>query len=322
MKLSKIALALLAAIGAGCAGVQSAPPVALAELPNCFDASYERERGLFTIRNDTGNPVNQQCLLTVGPRGGESSPQRLAAGRYRTYLSNGGGGGAGGTLQTVRSADTGGGGGGGGGGAGAMEMQSTVTLAEGVYKLTIGAGGPGGSVCQPSVGFSGGPGWLGSPSNMIRVDTGEVVIGAVGADSYVRPSRADHDRKSGARDGHGGSGYGQASGGHGETAAAGGTAHVDATAGASSGASRGTMPGGGATGTMPVADKTPSGSGGGGGASAVAAGGDGGRESPRQVENRPERGLLGSGGGGGEGNLRKCEPGARGGHGYIAFRQI
>ena len=36
----------------------------------------------------------------------------------------------------------------------------------------------------------------------------------------------------------------------------------------------------------------------------------------------PERGSLGSGGGGGVGNASGCQPGARGGHGYIALRPI
>ena len=322
MNFTKLALALLiAGIGAGCAGVAPAPQVAAADMPDCFDSNYDKERALFTIKNDAGKSVNQQCVLTVGPQGYAAPPQGYLAGRsYRVYLSNGGGGGAGGTIQGLRQAGTGGGGGGGGGGAGSTETQATVHLVEGSYKLTLGAGGPGGSSCQPGAGFGGGPGWLGSPSSMIRVATGEVVIGTPGADTYQRLSRSANDRQGGARDGHGGSGPGQASGGHGAEAATGSHTQLDATAGAGKVAAGRAAPGG-ATGTIALADKTPGG-GGGGGATSIGAGGQGGGESPMQREVRPERGSLGSGGGGGEGSLTECDPGARGGHGYIALRLI
>ncbi len=314
MKITKLALALLlAGVGAGCAGVRTATPVALSDLPNCFDANYDGDRGLFTIRNDAGNPVNQQCLLAVGPRGGAASPQRLTAGSYRVYVANGGGGGAGGTLQAFL-----GGGGGGGGGAGSMESQATVYLAEGTYKLTIGAGGPGGTACMPGVGVGGGPGWIGSPSNMVRVATGEVLIGKPGADSYARPSRAQLEKMSGKADAHGGSGPGQTSGGKGAEAATKNHAKVAATSGEGKLTSAGSTAGG-TTGTVSIADKS-TGVGGGGGATSIGAGGEGGGESTGQKANPPERGSLGSGGGGGEGSMSECDPGARGGHGYVALR--
>ncbi len=100
MNMTKLALSLLlAGIATGCTSVPPVTPVALADLPNCFDANYDRERGLFTIKSDAGNPVNQQCLLTVGPRGGAASASRLTAGSYRVYLSNGGGGGGEGSMS-------------------------------------------------------------------------------------------------------------------------------------------------------------------------------------------------------------------------------
>jgi len=318
----------MAGLGVGCTNVPLAPSVSLSDLPNCFNTNYDKERDLFTIKSDAGNPVNQQCLLTVGPRGDAASPQRLTAGRYRVYLSDGGGGGAGGTLQSFLR----GGGGGGGGGAGAQETQTTVNLTEGVYKLTIGAGGPGGSVCLPNLGFGGGPGWLGSPSNLIRVATGELVIGKPGADRYARPTRSENERMASRMDAastrvtgktdtaHGGSGPGQTSGGHGATAATAKIESVEATSGASKLVPLGAVAGG-ATGTTSVADKNV-GVGGGGGATSAGHGGEGGGESPGQKENPPERGSLGSGGGGGEGSLEQCDPGARGGHGYFAARPI
>ncbi len=328
MKFSNLALSLLVVMGTGCTSVRTTPPVSLSEMPNCFDTNYDKERDLFTIRNDAGNPVNQQCLLTVGPRGGGASESSLPAGRYRVYLSSGGGGGAGGTLQSFLR----GGGGGGGGGAGAAQMEATIDLTEGIYKLTIGAGGPGGLVCLPNLGFGGGPGWLGSPSNMVRVATGELVVGTPGADRYVRPTLGQNVKMSGKPTGHGGSGPGQASGGSGTSAATTTmqAATVEATPGASAlksgamdaGGGIGTASvAGGATGTTSAADKTP-GVGGGGGAASTGQGGRGGGESPGQKENPPERGSLGSGGGGGEGSLSECDPGARGGHGFIAFRLI
>jgi hypothetical protein len=316
MKITRLALSLLVGVGTGCTTVPTVPPGSMSGLPNCFDTHYDRERGLFTIKNDVGDAPNQQCLLTVGPRGDVESASRLTAGRYRVYLANGGGGGAGGSLQGSSFGGGAGGGGGGGGGAGSTEIQATVILTEGIYKLTIGAGGPGGSACQPIPGYGGGPGWAGSPSNMVRVATGEVIIGTPGADTYARPTRAQSERMAGKMDAHGGSGPGQASGGHGT--------RPDTKDSADPGESKlaSGRPGvGGAPGSVSEADKF-SGAGGGGGATSAGHGGGGGGESPGQKDIAPERGTLGSGGGGGEGSLTECGPGARGGHGYIALRPI
>ncbi len=64
----------------------------MSDLPNCFDINYDNKLRLFTIRNAVGNVVNQQCLLTVGPRGDVPSASRLTAGSYSISLANGGGG--------------------------------------------------------------------------------------------------------------------------------------------------------------------------------------------------------------------------------------
>lgn len=331
MTITKLALTLLAGIGAGCTTVPPATVVSLADLPNCFDSNYDKERGLFTMKNEAARAVNQQCLLTIRPSGDVASGSQLTAGSYRFYLANGGGGGAGGTLEVAAGgaqAATGGGGG-GGGGAGAEEIQATAYLAEGAYKLTLGAGGPGGMACMPGSGFGGGTGWVGSPSSMIRVATGEIIVGTAGADTYARPSRAQNELSAGKLDGHGGSGPGQASGGDGAAGATSTTAKsaaepgdskrvsgVQGTAGTARAA--GTA---GAAGSVAANDKY-SGAGGGGGATSVGSGGGGGGESPGQMENAPKRGALGGGGGGGEGSRTECDPGARGGHGYIALRKI
>ena len=168
---------------------------------------------------------------------------------------------------------------------------------------------------------------------MIRVATGELIIGTAGADQYTRPTRSQNDRMASKADasnvkmggtadpGHGGAGPGQTSGGHGATADTKKVEGVAATSGESKKLASGRVESGGATGTISADDKSP-GVGGGGGATTIAVGGGGGGESPGQKENPPERGTLGSGGGGGEGSLSGCDPGARGGNGYIALRPI
>lgn len=305
MKLSTLTLVLMACIGSGCANVASAPQIATSDLPNCLDSNYDVQRALFTIRGAGAGIVNQRCLLTVGPPGDAVSTSRLTAGRYMITLANGGGGGAGG--GTI---------GGGGGGAGAKEAQATVILTEGVHKLTIGAGGPGGSGCATfqSHTFGGGPGWPGSPSSIVRVATGEVILGTPGADAYVRPSRGENERLSGKQDGHGGFGPGQATGGAGGHDATAGSAKTEAGAGASKLAT-GRSGVGGEAGAAPT--KMSDSGGGGGGATGQAAGGGGGGETPLAVNLASVRGSLGSGGGGGG----DCDPGAQGGHGFIVLRR-
>ncbi len=354
MKIIKFAvLSALAGIVTGCSTQPPTPQVSLSDLPNCLDANYDETLRLFTIKNmmersenPAKNPANQQCLITVSPRGRVASASQLAADRYTIYLSEGGQGGAGGALQNVLL----GGGGGGGGGAGARETQATVYLTEGIYKLTIGAGGAGGHACMPHLGFGAGPGWNGSPSNVVRVATGEVVIGERGADTYARPARAQqermaqaYDRLTGAQPGHGGFGPGMASGGAGgrpvivNTFTNPGTsqavlAEVGESKRTSGLAGAIVAPGfiadvrsGGAPGSTPAAvrdQNVEAGAGGGGGATSLAAGGAGGGETRDHKYVAPERGSLGSGGGGGEGTLTHCSAGARGGHGYIAFRRV
>ena len=405
MKIIKLALAALAGAGAGCATAPSAHRIAISELPNCFESNYDAQERLFTIKdlNDiwadpTKNPANQKCLLTVGPSEDVASAKRLTAGRYTVYLANGGGGGAGGTLQSPIHGVAGGGG--GGGGAGAAEVRVTVYLSAGVYKLTIGAGGPGGHDCTPATNLPGGPGWFGSPSNIVRVATGEVVAGVPGADAYVRPTVYQHEKLAGSgRPGQGGFGPGQTSGGAGARPVSAHAYSEQAKAGASTRKSVesevGTVFGfttlnalpptgaggardagtaakgrgetqsqrdlpparaslgsggavgarsepiytsqvvvgagpsrfapdetgeGGAPGYTGAGESRPSG-GGGGGATNQGDGGSGGGENLRHRDQPPVRGALGSGGGGGQGSSTGCDPGAPGGHGYIAFRR-
>ena len=311
MKITTLVVSVLAGIGSGCATDPSAPPVAMSVLPDCFASNYDAQRDLFTVRNTSQNFVNQQCVLTVGPRG-VSTPSRLSAGSYTVSLANGGGGGAGGTQQRGSR------GGAGGGGAGAREAVTRVDLAEGSYRLTIGSGGPGGHACVFAPYYmGGGPGWPGSPSNIVRISTGAVIAGTPGAESYARPSRAQHDRSAGLHDGHGGSGPGQTSGGHGGTLHSVTGVVVLAESGQDSRTTGAVGMGG-----IPGGNEDPSSAGGGGGATSRGDGGGGGGESPGRPNRLPERGTLGSGGGGGQGSSGDCDSGARGGHGFIAVRPM
>ena len=310
---------MMTSLGAGCADAPFARAGLVDDMPECFAANYDAGRGLFTLMGAGPNAANQQCLLTVWPDSGPASPARLTAGTYTASIANGGGGGAGGTAQGF--AGEGEKGGGGGGGAGARETLAVVQLPAGVYRLTLGAGGPGGSACMPApFAFGGGPGWLGSPSNIVRVATGEVVLGVAGADKYVRPSRRQNDIGAGpSRDGHGGSGPGQASGGDGGHLKSEGIPKVIAEAGDGKSA-LGHAGKGGAAG-FPATDVSNTGGGGGGGATSRGNGGDGGGATPAHKDIVPGRGTLGSGGGGGEGNSHTCDAGAAGGNGYIALRR-
>ena len=322
MKTSILVFALLAVIGTGCSTVRQSPFVADAELPNCFDNNYSDQYKLFTIKTAAPNVINQQCAITVAPRGTTASGKQLVAGRYRVSVSNGGGGGAGGTTQDgSRFPGVNHSGGGGGGGAGAAEAQMTVNLIEGKYRLTIGAGGPGGSACSgPPTNFGGGPGWAGSPTNMIRVGTGEVVAGATGAEAYTRPTRWEHDRASGTQDGKGGFGPGQTTGGDGTVFDKSGDISKVATDGADKYTPATVVSGGDSGKVLP---KDPlAGPGGGGGATSVGPGGTGGGDLPMHVDIPPSRGMLGSGGGGGSGDSFGCSAGANGGHGFLAFTRI
>jgi len=314
MKPSAFALSLAACLCASAAGAQSkgqgaAPPPALQD---CLASNYDPALRLFTLRNPSPGQPSQQCLLTVSPAGLLASATLLPAGRYRINLSDGGDGGAGGTLRAANAK----GGGGGGGGAGGREVERVVDLVEGSYKLTLGAGGPGGSAClkTPTVLFSGGPGWLGSPSSLVRIDTAEVLLGKPGADKHVRPSKRQNEKFAGNQDAHGGSGPGKTTGGSGGHMDVTGSSEEPAEAGYSRAGNEG-----GAPGAM-YGDTRLVGSGGGGGASTKSEGGDGGGELRGRWSQPPERGLLGSGGGGGEGTQYLCSAGAPGGNGFMSLR--
>lgn len=303
-----------------------------ADLPPCGAANYDATRDLFTPnRSNTADGIehpiksqllNQQCLLTVVPRAqaarlrpapdgrkgpGPNGADELVEGRYVVYLSNGGAGGAGGTQRED---------GGGGGGAGAIQLRQEITLVPGTYKLTLGAGGPGGIACLDDLG--GGPGWAGAPTSISRLDNGRTVAGTAGAAAWVRPSRYANDKSAGILDGHGGSGSGMSAGGNG-----GRTVSPDLEIGAKPGVAGPTGLAGQAGGGEEPGKLAPSISGGGGGGAGLGDGGNGGGESGSKfIDVVPQVGGLGAGGGGGEGRANMCSAGAPGGNGYIALHRM
>jgi hypothetical protein len=312
------------------AEAENATAPAQSALPACIASNYDSERAIFTVVNNpvrlsprTGEaldakgavlpaarqPVNQQCILTVAPRG-QAQGSQLAAGRYTVYYSNGGDGGAGGTLRYN---------GGGGGGAGALQQRTVVDLTPGTYKLTIGMGGPGGVACNDPL--PGGPGYPGSPTGLISLANGAVVAGTPGADSWKRPTRRELESMRGNLDGHGGRGPGKAAGGNGGFNAAGRA--YGATEGAQSAAAWvDSKPGDNGIGQSPQRfSGIGAGGGGGAGLGDGGTGGDSGPDGPRRAPDLlAVSGGLGAGGGGGQGDAAGCTAGAPGGPGYMAFR--
>lgn len=263
--------------------------------PQCGATNFDPNRSVFTIINDNAGAVNQQCFVTVHPRD-SASPQianfpqsNLVAGNYLIELSGGGGGGAGGASKDK---------GGGGGGAGAAPSRSERYLAPGVYKLTIGTGGDGGSA-------NGGATESGNPTSLTNADNGSLIAGFAGADVWKQRIQLAQGA------------------GHGGAAKAGGSSGGD---GGDSGPRRTESPAetGGQSQT-PGYYGTPGRAGdensqrgqanaGGGGGASVGSGGTGESANRNSVAGS---GDLGGGGGGGRGGAQTADAGGRGGHGFI-----
>jgi len=178
---NEIRLALL------CMAVASAPAFAQSSLPECATTNFDQARNEFTIINPAVGAVNQQCYLTVYPNGPTRDQTyqyprpHMTEGSYNIELVGGGGGGGGGGSMDK---------GGGGGGAGAAPLRTVRYLAPGVYKLTIGTGGEGGSA-------NGGRSGDGNPTSLTNANTGALIAGFAGADVWQHQTVA-------ASDGHGG----------------------------------------------------------------------------------------------------------------------
>ena len=288
-----------------CLAVTSAPAFAQNLVAPCGPANFDQSRNVFTAVNPAPDSVNQQCLLTIYPRGTASDQTRQypafypTEGSYIIELSGGGGGGGGGAAKDQ---------GGGGGGAGAAPSRSVQYLNPGVYKLTIGTGGDGGSA-------NGGLTEAGNPTSLTNANTGELIAGFPGADVWSQRSRA-------ATDGSGGvATLGGSSGGSGgdKVSINGVKTENSAQAGSTSqtaGYSGTAGPAGDESGRSVRTQNGPvvqSNAGGGGGAS-VGSGGSG-----QSVDANAVAGVggLGAGGGGGRGGLNTADSGSRGGHGFI-----
>ncbi len=172
MKTAKFTLMFLACSAAF-------PVLAQSSSPQC-GSNFDQGRNVFTVMNATADAVNQQCFLTVIPSGTTASRENpgpyLVEGSYVVELSGGGGGGGGGASgQRERASRDGGGG--GGGGAGAAPSQTVQYFSPGIYRLTIGTGGDGGS---PNGGLT----EDGNPTSVTNAHTGQLMAGFPGAEVW------------------------------------------------------------------------------------------------------------------------------------------
>ena len=296
---SKFRLSLL------CLAIASASAFAQTAVGPCGPTNFDQSRGVFTVVNPAPDSVNQQCTLTVYPSTSVPAQARQypalypVEGTYIIELSGGGGGGGGGASKDQ---------GGGGGGAGAAPSKTVKYLNPGVYKLTLGTGGEGGSA-------DGGRTEAGNPTSLTHASTRELIAGFAGADVWNQRSRAARDGSGGVAavgGSKGGDGGDKSSisgamsegaaqpGGASQTPGYSGTA---GQAGAESGRRASTADG----------PMVQSNAGGGGGASV----GSGGQGQSAGTNVDAGMGSLGAGGGGGRGGINTADSGSRGGHGFI-----
>ncbi len=214
---SEIRLALL------CLAAVSVPAFAQNALPRCGASNFDRTQNAFTIRNAPAEAVNQQCLITVYPSGAapiqaqQDPASYFVEGKYTIDLMGGGGGGGGGGAGAKGKT-----GGTGGGGASAAPSRTVQYLSPGDYKLTIGTGGEGGAA-------RGGRTESGNPTNLTNANTGQLIAGFPGADTWTQQSKA-------AATGGGGVAVpGGTSGASGQSAGASSTGRTPAQAGGAGG---------------------------------------------------------------------------------------
>ncbi len=283
-----------------CLATVAVPAFAQDSSPRCGSTNFDTSRGLFTVINPAAEAVNQQCFLTVYPRGAMPSEAKLSPasytveGSYTIELSGGGGGGGGGVSRDQ---------GGGGGGAGAAPSRTVQHLSPGLYKLTLGTGGDGG-------GANGGWTWPGNPTSITHAYTGQLVAGYSGADVWIQRALPSSDGRGGvARAGESAGGSGGDSGKQSEEPAQAGGYSPSGYAGrpGQSGSESGRS-------VQTNAGRVVQSNAGGGGGASMGSGGAG----ESVGGNRPAgTGDLGGGGGGGRGGLRSSDSGGLGGHGFV-----
>jgi hypothetical protein len=175
---NEIRLALL------CLATVSVPVFAQNALPRCGASNFDRTQNAFTVRNASADAVNQQCLITVYPKGAAPAQAQqdpasyFVEGKYTIDLIGGGGGGGGGGAGAKGKI-----GGTGGGGASAAPSSTVQYLPPGDYKLTIGTGGEGGAA-------RGGRTESGNPTSLTNANTGQLIAGFPGADTWTQKSKA------------------------------------------------------------------------------------------------------------------------------------
>jgi hypothetical protein len=143
--------------------------------PMCDTTNLDRTRNVFTVIGPAPG-ANQQCFIHVVPREQAAGPGQMVEGDYRITLSGGAGGGGGGVDRGSaghRAAD-------------AVPGQVDQHLNPGMYRLTIGTGGPGGIGCTNVT-----RGQDGGPTGISDATTGAVVAGVPRAEYYVRTIRSD-----------------------------------------------------------------------------------------------------------------------------------
>jgi hypothetical protein len=216
MKTAKLTLIFLACAAASTAFAQNTTD------SRCGTTNFDKNQNMFTIASPTPGTANQQCFVTVVSKaswtGGvpDLASSQLVEGNYEVALSGGGGGGGGGggSGRETEHGRTRSGTGGEGGGS-AIPVTTVRYLTPGVYRLTIGSGGQGGT-------SNGGHGADGAPTSLSNAYSGETVAGFSRAESwdgsYPQTSLADNrggkgltaiaysPAKSGERGANGGSG--------------------------------------------------------------------------------------------------------------------
>lgn len=283
------------------------PAAAQNTSPQCGNNNFDASRNVFTVMKPAAGIVNQQCYFTVYKKGAAPKLAKyypassLIEGNYAIELSGGGGGGGGGASMDQ---------GGGGGGAGAAPSHVVRYLAPGTYKMTIGTGGSGGRA-------DGGATESGNPTSLTNADSGQLVAGFQGADTWQQQVGKGAKEGGGGKASAGGSsgGAGGDSGpGSEKSAQSGGVSRTSGYAGkpGESGSESGRRA---QTDAGNVVQKNA----GGGGGAGVGSGGDGAAADRNAVAGK---GDLGGGGGGGQGGLNSADRGARGGHGFIRLSAL
>ncbi len=169
MKIGKTALVLTACM--------AAPAYAQTSALMCDTTNLDRTRNVFTIAGAVpANAANQQCFIHVVAKDQPVGAGQLAEGDYQITISGGAGGGGGGTEHGTAGYKA----------PDAIPSSLRAHLDPGMYRLTIGTGGMGGSGCRNVT-----RGEDGAPSSLSNANTGALIAGFPRAEYYARAYRSD-----------------------------------------------------------------------------------------------------------------------------------